>query len=154
MEINREAYAYGVGLDVGTSMIVRARKLKSGNVEYLSQRDAFLQLQPVSELNRKMIQKSLDAKNAFYLYKDDKFYIVGAQALETAQERNVNVDRPLKQGVLSAKDKDAFPMLAKILEVLLGPPLVDQEKCYYTYPSDPIDSHFDSIYHQKIIGAV
>jgi len=154
MEVNREAYAYGVGLDVGTSMIVRARKLKSGNVEYLSQRDSFLEIEPVSELNRKMIQKSLDARQAFYLYKDNKFYIVGQHSISVANERGVNVERPLKQGVLSAKDKNSFPMLAKILEVLVGPPLVDREKCYFSFPADPIDAEFDSIYHQRIIGTI
>jgi hypothetical protein len=147
-------YLPGIGLDIGTAFICVARKLNNADVEFLSQRDAFLELEPVSALNAKMIQKSLDAKGAFYLNKEGKFFIVGQHAVEVATERGQNVDRPLKQGILSAKDRESFGMLSKIIEILVKPPVVAGEKCYYTYPADPVDASFDAIYHQKVVGGI
>ena len=147
-------YLPGIGLDIGTAFICVARKLRNGDVEFLSQRDAFLELEPVSALNAKMIQKSLDAKGAFYLNKEGKFFIVGQHAVEVANERGQNVDRPLKQGILSARDRESFGMLSKIIEILVKPAIINKEKCYYTYPADPIDESFDAIYHQKVVGSI
>lgn len=152
--VNNDRYKYGVGLDVGTCFLVRSRALLNDQVEYITQRDAFLVIEPVSEVNKKAIQRGLDASGAFYLFKDEKFYIIGQHAVNMASERSLEVDRPLKQGVLSLREKDSLGMLSKIIEILLGPPQVHKEKCVFCVPSEPIDAKFDAIYHKKILASI
>lgn len=152
--MSEENYKPGVGLDVGTAFIQRARTLVSGDVEFLTQRDAFLEITPISDHNAKIIEMGLKAKNAFYLKKNGVFYIVGQHAVETATEQQKSVERPLKRGVLDAKDKDSFGMLSKIIEILLGKAIVGGESCFYSYPADPIDETFDAVYHQSVIGKI
>ena len=144
----------GLGLDVGTSFIQAVRQTVDGSVVFTSERDAFFEIEPKTPFNARAIEKSLQQRDYFYLNKDGKFYLVGTQAINYANEVQQNVLRPLKRGVLSSKDKDSFGMLSVILEQIVGPPLVKNERCLYSYPADPIDSDFDTVYHRDLIGKI
>ena len=51
----------GIGLDVGTSYIVKAKD-NNGNIEYKDFRDAFYIIKPSSPVATKMIEKGLSGK--------------------------------------------------------------------------------------------
>lgn len=144
----------GLGLDVGTSFIMAARQTSSGSTEFTSQRDAFVEIEPKTALNARSIEKSLQQRGIFYLNKDGKFFLVGQQAIHYANEVHTNVLRPLHRGVLSSRDKDSFGMLSVIIEQIIGAPLIKDERCIYSYPADPIDSDFDTVYHRELIGKI
>ena len=154
MDVDNITYKPGLALDVGTSFIQAARQTETGEVEFTSERDAFFEIIPKTLFNSKAIEKSLQQRDYFYLNKDGNFYLVGTQAINYANEVQQNVLRPLKRGVLSSKDKDSFGMLSVILEQIVGPPLVKNERCLYSYPADPIDSDFDTVYHRDLIGKI
>jgi actin-like ATPase involved in cell morphogenesis len=149
-----EDYKPGIGVDIGTSFIQVARRKADGKVDFVSQRDAFYEIIPVSSVNAKLIERSLRNRKAFYLNKNNHFFVVGQSAIDIANERQESVQRPLKRGVLSARDKESFGMLSVILESLAGTAKVEKESCYYSYPADPIDAQFDAVYHQNVIGKI
>jgi len=77
--------------------------------------------------------------------------VVGQDALEIAIERNDVASRPLKKGIISPKEKAALPMLKVIIEELVGKGNPG-DKLIYSVPAKPIDSNFDIVYHQEIMG--
>jgi len=142
----------GVGLDIGTNMLVAATINEEGKSVFKMQRDAFYRIVPKSEVNRNSIKKALE-KRAFNFIEDNdgSFVVVGEEALETAIERNDVAKRPLRRGVISPKEKDSLPMLKILLENLLGQGEGDTS-LVYSVPAKPIDGMFDIVYHTEMMG--
>lgn len=142
----------GVGLDIGTNMLVSSTLGEDGKPRFRMQRDAFYRLVPKSEVNRNSIRKALERREFNFIEDGDgSFVVVGEEALETAIERNDVAKRPLSRGVISPKEKDSLPMLKIIIENLIGKgdgetPLV------YSVPARPIDGDFDIVYHTEMMG--
>lgn len=142
----------GVGLDIGTNMLVAAFFDNGGNPVFKMQRDAFYRIVPKSEVNRNSIRRALENRKFNFIEdKDGSFIVVGEEALETAIERNDVAKRPLRRGVISPKEKDSLPMLKILIENLIGradkdTPLV------YSVPAKPIDGDFDIVYHMEMMG--
>lgn len=142
----------GVGLDIGTNMLVAATLDEEGNPRFRMQRDAFYRIVPKSEVNRNSIKKALEKRGfSFIEDKDGSFVVVGEEALETAIERNDVAKRPLRRGVISPKEKDSLPMLKILIENLLGKG--DNDTLVYSVPAKPIDGGFDIVYHTEMMGA-
>jgi hypothetical protein len=147
-------YAPGIGLDIGTSFLQVARERADEKTEFVSERDAFYAIKPSSAIAAKFVEKSLTQKGAFFLKSGGTFYVVGKQAIETAIERGGTVERPLKRGVLSMRDKDSMGMLAVLIEALVRNSQNGSETCVYSYPADPVDEDFDVIYHQNRMSEI
>jgi hypothetical protein len=142
----------GVGLDIGTNMLVAATFDGDGNPVFKMQRDAFYRIVPKSEVNRNSIRRALENRKFNFIEdKEGSFIVVGEEALETAIERNDIAKRPLRRGVISPKEKDSLPMLKILIENIVGKaekgtPLV------YSVPAKPIDGDFDIVYHTEMMG--
>lgn len=140
----------GVGLDIGTNMLVAATFDEDGNQVFKMQRDAFYKIVPKSEVNKNSIRRALESRKFNFIEDGDSFIVVGEEALETAIERNDVAKRPLRRGVISPKEKDSLPMLKVLIENLIGKgnntPLV------YSVPAKPIDGEFDIVYHTEMMG--
>jgi len=142
----------GVGLDIGTNMLVAATIGEEGNPVFKMQRDAFYRIVPKSEVNRNSINKALKKRGFNFIEDSDgSFVVVGEEALETAIERNDVAKRPLRRGVISPKEKDSLPMLKLLIENLLGKGAGDTN-LVYSVPAKPIDGIFDIVYHTEIMG--
>ena len=146
----------GVGLDVGTSFLQVARnKADSSSTVFTSQRDAFFMITPSSPQNAKIIKTQiLDKLGALYLVKNGNYFLLGQHAINYAATLHKSVQRPLKRGVLSASDRDSIGMLSVIIKELLGPPQVPGENCCFCYPSNPLDSEYDTTYHKDLISRI
>jgi len=141
----------GVGLDIGTNMLVAAMFDDNGNPTFKMQRDAFYRLVPKSEVNRSSIKLSLNKRGFNYIEDPDgSFIVVGEEALETAIERNDVAKRPLRRGVISPKEKNSLPMLKIIIEKLIGKG--DGGNLIYSVPARPIDGEFDIVYHTEMMS--
>ena len=105
----------GVGLDIGTNMLVSAMLNEEGKPVYKRQRDAFFRITPKSEVNRKSIRMALEGRKANFIIEDGDFIVVGEDALLMANERNSDARRPMSKGVLSPKEKDSLPMQSDII---------------------------------------
>jgi len=142
----------GVGLDIGTNMLVAATIGEEGKPVFKMQRDAFYRIVPKSEVNRNSIKKALDKRGFNFIEdKDGSFVVVGEEALETAIERNDVAKRPLRRGVISPKEKDSLPMLKILIKNLLGQGDGDTN-LVYSVPAKPIDGIFDIVYHTEMMG--
>jgi hypothetical protein len=143
----------GVGLDIGTNMLVVATVGDGGNPKFKMQRDAFFKIVPKSQVNKSSIRMGLEKRGcSFITDSDGSFIVVGQDALEIAVERNGVAQRPLSRGVLSPKEKSSFPMLKLIIKDLLKE-AAEGSKVVYSVPAKPIDGKFDVLYHQEVMGA-
>lgn len=145
----------GIGLDVGTSYIVKAQD-NNGNIEYKDFRDAFYIIKPSSPVATKMIEKGLSGK-VFIKDNDGSFILLGKDAIEKAIERNDTAKRPMYRGVVSAKEKDAKRVLAFILQEVVGQSSEPGQKLVYCVPAQPVDQEdedFDIGYHEDVIKTI
>lgn len=150
-----DSYALGIGLDIGTSHLVVSRMNSETELpEFVMERDAFYAINPTSAIAAKFVEKSLLQKKAFVLKSGNTFFVVGRPAIETALERGGNVERPLKRGVLSIRDKESMNMLAVLVKALVGEAQSPLEPCVYSYPADPVDQKFDVVYHQNRMSEI
>lgn len=141
----------GLGLDIGTNMLVSAILDEEGKPHFQMQRDAFYRIIPKSEVNRNSIKKAITKRGfSFIEDKDGSFVVVGEEALETAIERNDVAKRPLRRGVISPKEKDSLPMLKILIKNLLGQG--NDDNLVYSVPAKPIDGPFDIVYHTEMMG--
>ena len=140
----------GVGLDIGTNMLVSAMMNDEGQVVYKRQRDAFFKIVPKSEVNKKSIRTALEGRKANFIIDNEGFIVVGEDALLMANERNLNARRPMSKGILSAKEKESLPMIKLIIKSLVGQGEGDTNLAF-SVPADPIDSVFDIFYHTEML---
>jgi len=140
----------GVGLDIGTNMLVSAIMNEEGQVVYKRQRDAFFKIVPKSEVNKKSIRTALEGRKANFIIDNEGFVVVGEDALLMANERNLNARRPMSKGILSAKEKESLPMIKLIIKSLIGQG-DGNTNLVFSVPADPIDNVFDIFYHTEMI---
>lgn len=136
----------GKGLDVGTAFIYAAQK-NGSQVSFKSQRNAFLDIE-FGDFSREILKRS----NVKYIRRNDRFYVVGDDAMKFANVFGKNTRRPLQGGVISAKEQDALPIVELIIKNTLGPHRHKLETVYYSVPGNPLDADFNTIYHENIIA--
>jgi len=141
----------GIGLDIGTNMLVSARLDNGGEPYYRKQRDAFFRITPRSNINKKSIQMSLESRRSNFIVEGDDFIVVGEDALHMANERNMTARRPMSKGVLSSKEKDSLPIIKLIIKSLVEQPKEENEKLVFSIPAEPVDGEFDIFYHQEMM---
>jgi 6,7-dimethyl-8-ribityllumazine synthase len=102
-----------VGLDVGTSKLVAARK--SGNqIQSAAQLNAFIPV-AFSPFTEKTIQQQSDIT---YFRDGDELVIYGTATERFANMFNAEVRRPMADGVMNARERSAMPVLEAILQTL------------------------------------
>lgn len=141
----------GVGLDVGTSFLVSGRFNQGGTVDFKKVRDCFLHIPYKTPINKRMLQKGLDDRNAPYIEQPDGFYVLGDPAFGMANERHQDTRRPMSRGVLSPKEKAAFPILKELISIVIGDPKEQGERLVFGVPAKPIDAEFDQVFHSDMI---
>jgi len=141
----------GVGLDVGTSFLVSGRFNQGGTVDFQKVRDCFLHIPYKTPINKRMIQRGLDDRNAPYIEQPDGFYVLGDPAFLMANERHADTRRPMNRGVLSPKEKAAFPILKELISIVIGKPKEQGERLVFGVPAKPIDANFDQVFHSDMV---
>ena len=150
-EMAEEDVPKGVGLDVGTSFLVAGRFNNGGTIDFVKVRDCFLHVPYKTPINKRMLQTGLDDRKAPYIEQTDGFYVLGDAAFTMANERHMNTRRPMSRGVLSPKEKAAFPILKELISLIIGKPSHDNERIVFSVPAKPIDAEFDQIFHSDMI---
>jgi hypothetical protein len=142
-----EVSALGVGLDMGTMNIVRARRRPEGVVSDRI-RDAFIDL---PREHKKMLK--LSGMN--YVETGEDLVIVGDDAYTIANMFSKEVRRPLQSGLISAGEVNALEILGVLVRHVLGDPLQDKEVCYFSVPAAPVDApDRDVIYHRGVLERI
>lgn len=141
-----------VGLDVGTSFLIKATETEGG-VSYIDFRDAFYRVKPSTPIAAKMLEKGL-SNLSYFKDTDGSFVIVGQDAILKAIERNDSAKRPLFRGVISPREPDARRVLKFILKELVGSPSTPNQTLVYSIPAQPVDQsdeNFDTGFHEDVL---
>lgn len=142
----------GIGLDVGTSFLIKATEEGEG-VKYTEFRDAFFRMKPATPIAAKMMEKGL-ANLAYFKDQDGSYVVVGEDAIAKAIERHKSALRPLFRGVISPREPDARRVLKFILSQLVGKPETPGETLVYSCPAEPVDQSdedFNTGYHEDCL---
>jgi actin-like ATPase involved in cell morphogenesis len=135
-----------VGIDVGTAFIVSARYNEAQQIDTVSARDGFFKMDAT-----KQKKNMLDSSNVKYVKMGEELFVVGNEAFDMAVLFDQTLRRPLKDGVLSAEEKECEPVIMEILKAVAGKGSLS-DVVYYSIPADPVDSDFDIIYHEAKIS--
>lgn len=144
----------GRGLDVGTGVLCESRMDDSGNMVSKSIRDSFLEISPTNKLVAATMRKGLVKSNISFFELNDKFYILGEDALIQSIERQSIIQRPMRKGVISPIETKALPLFKALLKELLGNPQVENEKVVFSIPGTPTDAQFDIHYHESVVEQI
>lgn len=134
-----------IGLDIGTSRIVAARRTPSGE-EFRSQLNAFVQI-PFSP----MTEKALAREGIPYTRKDSMLVVHGNESARFADLLGLEVRRPMTAGMLNPAESDGADVILRIVDSLLGPPTGGGELLVYSVPAPPLDSEENLAYHEAAL---
>jgi hypothetical protein len=143
-----------LGLDVGTSRIVTARRTGDENtgaeINYVSQLNAFVSI-PYS----KITVAALMRENVPHTVEANQILVQGNESEKFAGLLNAEIRRPMNHGVLDPKEPDSLKVTREILSRMLGS--VTQErrrtplKVCFTVPAAPLGAADSLTYHEATL---
>ncbi len=136
------------GLDIGTMNIICAEKDQE-DIVFTQQRNAFMDLDS-NDLTKNM----LDTTKVLYIETENGISLIGEDAFKFATIFEKDARRPMTQGIISPKEKEAIPIMKLIVERVLGQPQKQNEVLYISTPANPIDTDLNVLYHKKTMEAL
>jgi hypothetical protein len=134
-----------IGLDVGTSKIVRARG-DAKHADTAEQLNAFFTV-PYSALTQTTLKQ-----NSVPHYRDsDELVVCGAAAEKFAHMFNAETRRPMAKGVLNPNEPSAAGVLEGILGMLIPSARQSGEIMAFSVPAPGGGIHSELTYHEGII---
>ena len=133
------------GLDCGTSYYIAAT-----DKSIKKQRNVFLTV----DGDANQVKRMLKRQKIPFVEKAGKVHIVGQHAFNYAQIfSTTELKRPMSQGLLNPKEKDALPVLNAIIGELIGK-AKGKETCVYCVPAKPIDQTREVSYHEDVLKQI
>src|ERR1700719_3345556 len=124
--------ASAIGLDVGTSRIVTARR-KDKDIQFAKQLNAFVTI-PFSKLTQGVLKK----ERIPHLIQDPEIIVYGDESERFANLFHKETRRPMLRGVLN-KDETESPVLVRHLVMLLtGEDVGEGKKLCFSIPAAPL----------------
>jgi len=136
-----------IGLDVGTSRIVTARKAKD-EIRYDTQLNAFVGI-PYS----KMTDNVLRQEAVPHAVQGDEILVHGNESERFADLLNKDVRRTMSRGVLNPDEPENVRLIREIVALLTGHSEKGQ-KLYYTVPAAPLGAEEDLTYHEATMRQI
>jgi actin-like ATPase involved in cell morphogenesis len=142
---SRPAGAAPLGLDVGTSKVVAARRKERG-IESASQLNAFIPV-PYSRFTENTL-----GQNDISYYRDGEDLVIFGTATERfANMFNAEYRRPMADGMLNAKERLAMPVLEAILRMMLPRARNAGETLAFSVPAGAGDREAQLTYHEAML---
>lgn len=154
-----------IGIDVGTAHFVSAKlkdKKSASGIIFSLQKNAFLKVD-----NAEHTKGSLEQAKVDYVHdkNTNSFYIVGEDANDYAQNLGQDLNRPMRNGAISAREQYAIPIIKEILKNVLSSSLPSPReisnfvktgkairKIVYSSPGQAIDDpNIDVFYHSNVL---
>jgi hypothetical protein len=134
-----------MGLDVGTSKVVAARRRAKG-VETAGQLNAFIPV-PYSRFTENTL-----SQNEIAYYRDgDQLVIYGTSAERFANMFNAEVRRPMADGLINAREKSAMPVLEAILQTMVPRAKTQGEILTFSVPAAAHGQDAQLTYHEATL---
>jgi len=133
--------------------LVSCKRNDEGNLVYKREVNAFIQIPLDNDFVYNMMRKS----GVHLILREDAnlAYAIGEAAVSIAYAMpNTELRRPMKDGCVNPKEKDAFEIMNIMIHSLLSNVTKDQEVVYYCVPANAINSETDVDYHGKLLSAM
>jgi len=141
------ASSLGRGLDIGTMFVVGAKD-EGGKTQFTSIRDAFFTLE-----NNDLLVDMMNKADVDHVIRGGEVVVIGDKSIEFANTFRAELRRPLQDGVISPKEKDAFGIIELILKKAVGEASKKGETCCFSVPADAIDKDGSStVFHQGMFS--
>lgn len=134
-----------MGLDVGTSKIVAARK-KGKDIETAAELNAFIPV-PYSRFTETILGQN----NIQYYREGDELIIYGTATEKFANMFNADTRRPMSRGVLNPREKFAMPVLEAILQNVIPKARTAGETMAFSVPAAAEGQESDLTYHEATL---
>jgi hypothetical protein len=142
MNTSEQTSAKPIGLDVGTSRIVVARR-KDKQYQFEAQLNAFITL-PYSKLTESLLQR----EEVFHEVEGDEILVAGNDAQNFAEVFHVETRRPMHRGVLNPQEPHSLTVVRRIITKLLGRAGAEETKVLFSVPA-AVDSQEDGLAHHE-----
>lgn len=142
-----------IGADMGTYHIVTCKRDENNEISYKKEINAFIEM----PLDNKFVFNMM--KNAGVpLIENPELnlgYALGEAAVNMAYTMNqIELKRPMKDGCLNPKEKNAQQIMNIMTHSLIGEIEEPNETLYYSVPANAINQETDADYHSKILKAM
>lgn len=141
-----------VGLDVGTSRIVVARRAGQ-EIQYESQLNAF-----VTVPNSKITQTAFEREKVPHAVLGGEISVHGNESQRFATYVNAEMRRPMTHGVLDAKEPDSLRVIRDLLTSMLAPAansaIREKQKLCFTIPAAPLGAEGTLTYHETTVRQI
>jgi hypothetical protein len=138
-------FSPGIGLDVGTSRLVAARKTEQG-FRYETQLNAFVNV-PFSRVTQGALRK----EGIPYIVDDSGIWIHGNDSQRFADLLNTEVRRPMMGGVLNASEPDGVRVISEILKTLTGNAGPTPQNVCFSVPAVPLGTEANLTWHDATL---
>ncbi len=137
-----------MGLDVGTKNIVLAHE-KDGAIKYIREVNGFLSIEKGDGFTKQMLATT----GVPHIVREKDIVALGEKAEELAYSFGKELQRPMEDGVLSIKEKEAMQIMAVIIRSIIGK-INDNILLYYCVPAAPLNASRNVDFHEKIIATI
>ena len=137
--------AYPMGLDVGTSKVVAARR-RGREIESATQLNAFL-----PKKYSKLTENILSQNGVSYYREGDELVVYGSATERFANMFNEEARRPMSDGMLNPREKLGLPVLEAILQTLLPKARVAGETLAFSVPAAAPGRAAELTYHEATL---
>jgi hypothetical protein len=143
------ASAQALGLDIGTSRLVIARKTGE-EIEYDSQLNAF-----VSIPHSKMTENVLRSEHIPHTVINGQIIVQGNESEKFAGLLNVEIRRPMTRGILDPTEHSSLQVIRELLANLLGfrDPFRER-RVTFSVPAPPLGAEESLTFHEKTIKQI
>jgi len=141
----------GYGFDCGTFNLVACHRDEDGNFIHNTQVNAFLEM----PLENRFVFNMMKNAGVPLIERGDVAYALGDAAINMAYTMpSIELKRPMKDGCVNPKERDAFEIMNIMMHSLLDNVQSDGELLYYSVPANAINAETDADYHAKILEAI
>jgi hypothetical protein len=147
-----------ISFDIGTYNLVCCTRDASGEFQLKREINAFVEIKLTDRFLFNVI-KSFKGENGQQIpvvEREDVAYILGEAAVKTAYTMpELQLRRPMSEGCVNPKEKDAFEIMNIMIHGLLdGNVKHDKELLYYSVPANAVNQETDADYHSQILKAI
>lgn len=140
-----------IGYDAGTFNAIACKRDKKGDFTFKREVNAFIEL----PLENRFVFNMMKQAGVPLIERENVAYALGESAINMAYTLpTLELKRPMKDGCVNPKEKDAFQIMSIMAHSLIDPVEKDGTKLYYSVPANAINSETDADYHSKVLEAI
>jgi len=141
-----------IGADCGTYNLVVCSRDQENKFAYKREVNAFLQI----PLDDRFLFNMMKNAGVPLIEREKVAYALGESSVRMAYTMSdLELRRPMSQGCVNPKEKDAFEILKIMIHSLIeGNVKTDNDILYYSTPANALNEETDVDYHSKILQAI